>query len=86
MRLGTFLEKFVVIFDHIWHLNFTDCFEGEGFVLDLNNGLQTLSKLFLFSLSLGTLPYTPTRITNASSKEEPRHFIIYHYITATKLW
>ena len=44
---------------------------------------------FTFPLSLGTLHsdgyHTHLQtlyITNASSEEEPRHFLIYHYITA----
>ena len=41
--------------NHIWHLNFTDCFGGEGLALDLNNGLQIISKSFVFPPSLGTL-------------------------------
>ena len=43
-----FLANFLVILNHIEHLNFTDCFGGVGFALDLNNDLQTLSKLFFF--------------------------------------
>ena len=74
-----FLANILLILDHILHLNFTDCFGGKGFALDANNGSQTLSKPFLV-LCYQVL-YTWTRITNASRKEEPRHFLIYHYIT-----
>ena len=45
------LANFLVISDYIWHLNFTDCFGGEGLALDANNGLQTL---FKYSFSLVT--------------------------------
>ena len=52
-----------------------------------NNDLQTLPKPFLFLSNY--VPYTRMRtvlantvcITNASSQEEPRHSLIYHYIT-----
>ena len=68
--------------DHVWHLNFTDGFEGEGFALDLNNGSQTLSKPF-FSLTLGRAFHLQTfYFTNVFSEEEPRHCLIYRYITA----
>ena len=49
-----FLANFLVILNHILHLNFTDCFGEEGLALDSNNsnnpinGLQTLPKPFLF--------------------------------------
>ena len=48
-RLDTswhFLANFLVISNRLWHLNFTDCFGGKVFDLDLNNGLQILSKPF----------------------------------------
>ena len=50
-----FLANFLVISDYIRLLNSTDCFGGKDFALDPNNSLQTLSKLFPFALSLGTL-------------------------------
>ena len=81
-----FLADFLVISAHILHLNFTDFFEDKGYALDPNNSLQTLSIPFPFPLPLGTLHQDAHRtckrfVTNASSKEEPRHFLIYHYIT-----
>ena len=65
---------------------FKDCFEGESFALYLNNGLQILSKPFLFFLikylTLGcALSLQALYLTNASSKEVPSHLLIYHYIT-----
>ena len=38
-----FLVNFLVIFDYIWHLDFTDCFGDKGFALYFNNSLQTFS-------------------------------------------
>ena len=70
-----FLANFLVISDHIWHKNFTDCFGGRGFALDLKNGLETLSKPLLYLSHQA--PYTRTRNTKASSKEEPRHLWVY---------
>ena len=69
-----------MILDYIWHLTPTDCFGGKGFALDLNNGLQTLSKSFLFwtlieYLTLGRLSHLQMLYTtNVSNEEEPRHF------------
>ena len=54
-HLGTSCQNLLVITGHILHLNVTDGFGGQGFVLDLDRGLQTLSKSFPFPLSLGTL-------------------------------
>ena len=58
-RLDTskhFLANFLVISNHMWHLNFTDYFGNKGFTWDSNNGLQTLlNKSFPFSDSLVTL-------------------------------
>ena len=39
----------------MWHLNFTNCFGGEHFALDLNNGLQTFSSPILSNLSSATV-------------------------------
>ena len=58
-----FLENFFAILNHFWHLNFTDCLRGEGFALDFNNSLQTLSKPFLFLSHY--IPQTLPRITLA---------------------
>ena len=84
------LANFLVISAYILHLNFSDCFEGKGLALDPNNGLQTLSIPVSFPLPLGTLHldayYTCKRcVTNATSKEQPRHLLIYHYITGLGL-
>ena len=79
-------RHFLVISDHI-----TDCFGGKGSALDSIRGLQTHSRSFPFPLSLGILhsdTYCTCKsciFTNASSKEEPRNFLIYHYITAQQL-
>ena len=78
-------------FSILGHLNFTDCFGGKGFALDLSNGLQALSKPFLF-LSTRRRYLTLERvsrlqmlyITNVSSEEEPGHFLFYHYTTVYK--
>ena len=59
------LANFLVILDDILHLNFTDCFGGEGLALDSDNSLQILSKPFL-SLS-HYIPCTRTRITPANT-------------------
>ena len=63
-------------------------FGGEGLALDPINSLQTLFKPFLFLSHY--VPQTRTRIAlvkvvspNSSSKEEPRHFLTCHYITAS---
>ena len=64
--------------EHIWHLNFKNLFKGESFALDSNNGLQIL----LFPFSLATLH---SAIADEPSKEEPRHFLIYHYITRLRI-
>ena len=53
----------MVTSDYFWHLNFTDCFGGEGFAINSNNSLQALSKpSLLFS---HYLPQTRTRIALA---------------------
>ena len=73
-----------MILGYVWHLNFSDCLGGKGFALDLNNGTQTISKPFPFIryLALGRMSHLQTLyITNVSSEEEPRHFLIHHYIT-----
>ena len=44
----------------MWHLNFTDCFGGNGFALDPNDSLQTLSRSSHL-LSLGTLNWDSYR-------------------------
>ena len=65
---------------HFLHINCTDCFEREGFALDLNNGLRTLSTPFPLPLSaLHKDAYRACKscVTNASSEEEPRNFLIY---------
>ena len=73
--------------EHILHLNFTDCFEGKSLALNFINDLKILSKnLYFFSLirgfTLARVSHLQTLyITNASSEEEPRQFLIYHYIT-----
>ena len=82
-----FLANFLVILDHILLLNFTDGFGGEGLAWDSNNGLQILSKplLFFSHWILGHVSHLQTLyITNAFSEGEPRHFLIYHYITALR--
>ena len=43
----------------MWHLNFTNCFGGEHFALDPNNGLQTFSSPIFLSY------YTQTRMSPA---------------------
>ena len=53
----------MVTSDYFWHLNFTDCFGGEGFAINSNNSLQALSKPFLFFSRY--LPQTQVRITLA---------------------
>ena len=50
-----FLAIFIVIFDHIGHLNFTDGFEGEGFALEPNSRLTNSFQTFPFPLPFGTL-------------------------------
>ena len=83
-----FLENFLVISDRFWHKNFTDCFGGESFALDSNDGLQIFTKPFLFFSH--QVPNTRTCITLANAvyhqclqqKGTYRHFLIYHYITA----
>ena len=60
-----FLANFLVISNHIRHLSFTDCFEGEGLASDPNNCLQTLSKPFLAFPR--KLPYTRTGIALANA-------------------
>ena len=47
-RIQALLSKHLSNFGPKITLNFTDCFGGKGFALDPNNGLQTLSKSFLF--------------------------------------
>ena len=75
-----FLANFLVISDHIWHLNITDCFRGKGLAFDLNNSLQTLFKPSLFLSH--QVPYTQTRLTNTSNQQKkPMYFLIHYYIT-----
>ena len=71
--------------DHILHLNFTDCFGGEGLALYSDNGLKILSKPPIWYLTLGRVLHLQTYITNAFSEEKPRHLLIYHYISADNL-
>ena len=52
---------------------------GKGTALAINNGLQALSKPFLFISQY--VPYNRTFITYESSKEKPRHFLTYYNIT-----
>ena len=79
-----FLANFSVILDHIWHLNFTDCFGGKSFTLDSDNGLHTNPlQIFPFPLSLGTFTLKcVSHPTHPSNKGQPRYFVIYHYIIA----
>ena len=81
-----FLANFLVILNRILHLNFTDGFGEKSLTLDSDNGLQILSKplLFLFYqvFLLGSSSHLQTLyITNSSSEEEPRQFLICHHIT-----
>ena len=80
-----FLANFLVIFDHIRHLSFTECFGGKGVALDYNNDLQTLSNFSFFSfiryLTLGHV--SQTLYHQCSQRIKPRYFLIYHYITAS---
>ena len=86
------LANFLVILDHTLHLNFTDCF-GEGLALDLNRGLQTLSKPFLFLSH--QIPYTRMRITLANTvyhqclqwrRTSTSLVILYAHIKALKIY
>ena len=54
-----------MILNLILHLNFTDCFGGEGLALDSNNCLQILSES-LFFLS-HWVPYTRAGIALANA-------------------
>ena len=67
--------------------NFGHCFEVLGFALDPNNGLQTLSKTFLYY----KVPYTRKRIAieyavspMLPAKKSLGTFLICPYITAVR--
>ena len=83
------LANFLVLSNHILHLNFTYCFGSENFSLASNRSLQTLSKPSNFSPSLETLHldvyllHLQMLYHKFFNAEEPRHFLIYHYITET---
>ena len=55
-----FFANLLVILHHV-------CFQGKGFALDPNNGLQTFSKPFLLALSRQA-SYTQTRIALANAE------------------
>ena len=68
-----FLANLLAISNHVWHLNVADCF------LRLTNlSFTSLNKYLILRrvLHLQTL-----YIINVSSEEEPRHFLLYHFIT-----
>ena len=66
MQLGIYFSiQSQAFLDHILHLNFTDCFGGEGLALDPNTSLQKLSKPLL-SLS-HWVPYTRMCIVPANA-------------------
>ena len=54
-----FLANILVNLDHIFRLNFTDCFGRESLALYSNNSLQILFKPFVFPFY--QVPYNRTR-------------------------
>ena len=85
-RIQAFLSKFLSTI----RPDLTDCFRSRGFAVDSYVTAYKPSPNLSFSSFIWYLTFEPVLhlptllITNVSSEEEPRHFLIYHYITARK--